>query len=291
MPMPTAPSWPIRPVWHPTPRPWWSGCVRCWRRPCRSRRPGPRDWAHWAGPRASPAWLWCCWTAVSPSRKPDRRQGPRGRPDPRRRARPEDVSTLGGDQVEGRRAVLELLSVGRRPVRRILLAEDQDPSPQLDRIEELAARMRIPVETVPRARLDAQARTEHPGRAGPGCSGRAGAPRGPLRADPGHRTLRIGGGRHHRPAQPGRPAAQRGVRRGHRRGPAPAPLGPPVTHGGQDGGRRPRAPALCRRGRHPRRPGHHARTRGVVHRPGRRGGPVALRASARCRPGGAGRGQ
>jgi 23S rRNA (guanosine2251-2'-O)-methyltransferase len=69
---------------------------------------------------------------------------------------------LGGDQVEGRQAVLELLSVGRRTVRQILLAEDQDPSTQLDRIEELAARMRVPVETVPRARLDAQARTESP---------------------------------------------------------------------------------------------------------------------------------
>jgi 23S rRNA (guanosine2251-2'-O)-methyltransferase len=58
--------------------------------------------------------------------------------------------------------VLELLTVGRRTVRKILLAEDQDPSPQLDRIEELAARMRVPVETVPRARLDTQARTESP---------------------------------------------------------------------------------------------------------------------------------
>jgi 23S rRNA (guanosine2251-2'-O)-methyltransferase len=64
--------------------------------------------------------------------------------------------------VEGRRAVLELLTVGRRPVKRILLAEDQDPSPQLDRIEELAGRLRVPVETVPRARLDTTARTESP---------------------------------------------------------------------------------------------------------------------------------
>lgn len=80
--------------------------------------------------------------------RPDRRPGPR--------------SELGGDQVEGRQAVLELLSVGRRTVRRIMLAEDQDPSPQLDRIEELAGRMRVPVETVPRARLDSQARTESP---------------------------------------------------------------------------------------------------------------------------------
>ena len=72
------------------------------------------------------------------------------------------MSVLGGDQVEGRRAVLELLSTGRRTVRRVVLAEDQDPSPQLDRIEELAARLRVPVDTVPRSRLDTQARTESP---------------------------------------------------------------------------------------------------------------------------------
>jgi len=58
--------------------------------------------------------------------------------------------------------VLELLEVGRRTVRRVLLAEDQDPSPQLDRIEELAARLRVPVEVVPRTRLLTQARTESP---------------------------------------------------------------------------------------------------------------------------------
>ncbi len=51
--------------------------------------------------------------------------------------------------------MLELLTVGRRTVRRIMVVEDQDPSPQLDRIEELAGRMRVPVETVPRSRLDA----------------------------------------------------------------------------------------------------------------------------------------
>ena len=95
------------------------------------------------------------------------RGGSRGGGDGAQRGRPRrpddrEPSELGGDQVEGRRAVLELLSVGRRTVRQILLAEDQDPSPQLDRIEELAAKLRIPVETVPRHRLDAQARTEAP---------------------------------------------------------------------------------------------------------------------------------
>jgi 23S rRNA (guanosine2251-2'-O)-methyltransferase len=92
------------------------------------------------------------------STRPDRSGRP---PRPERRDHREQ-SELGGDQVEGRRAVLELLSVGRRTVRKVFLVEDQDPSAQLDRIEELAARMRVPVETVPRARLDTQARTESP---------------------------------------------------------------------------------------------------------------------------------
>jgi 23S rRNA (guanosine2251-2'-O)-methyltransferase len=69
---------------------------------------------------------------------------------------------LGGDQVEGRRAVRELLAAGRRPVRRLWLAEGLDPSPQLDQIEALAVRRHVRVETVPRSRLEAEARTDAP---------------------------------------------------------------------------------------------------------------------------------
>lgn len=58
--------------------------------------------------------------------------------------------------------MLELLSAGRRRVRRVRIAEGQDPSPQLDEIERLAGRRRVPLETVPRARLDAEARTFAP---------------------------------------------------------------------------------------------------------------------------------
>ena len=96
---------------------------------------------------------------MTPPRGGDRRSGAPVRPAPRRRP---PLSELGGDAVEGRRAVLELLSVGRRTVRKVLMAQDQDPSPLLDQIEELAARMRVPVESVPRHRLDAEARTEAP---------------------------------------------------------------------------------------------------------------------------------
>ncbi len=84
------------------------------------------------------------------------------RHDRRRQSSGPPLGELGGDQVEGRRAVLELLATNRRSVRRVLMAEDQDPSPQLDHIEELAAQHRVPVETVPRGRLDAQARTDAP---------------------------------------------------------------------------------------------------------------------------------
>lgn len=56
----------------------------------------------------------------------------------------------------------ELLAAGRRPVRRLWLADGLDPSPQLDEIEALAARARVRVTTVPRARLDAEARTDAP---------------------------------------------------------------------------------------------------------------------------------
>jgi 23S rRNA (guanosine2251-2'-O)-methyltransferase len=95
----------------------------------------------------------------SPNRAPRPGRGAdQGRPSGRPGSRL--TSELGGDQVEGRQAVLELLTVGRRPVRTVFMAADQDPSPQLDRIEEMASKRRVPVQTVPRARLDTQARTE-----------------------------------------------------------------------------------------------------------------------------------
>jgi len=80
----------------------------------------------------------------------------------RRSGRRSASGELGGDQVEGRRAVLELLAAGRRPVRRLLMADGLDPSSQLDEIEALAYRRRVRIETVGRARLDNEARTEAP---------------------------------------------------------------------------------------------------------------------------------
>jgi 23S rRNA (guanosine2251-2'-O)-methyltransferase len=75
---------------------------------------------------------------------------------------PRGRGDLGGDQVEGRRAVRELLRAGRRPVRRLVLTADAAPHPLLDEILDLAATARVRVERVPAGRLEALARTEAP---------------------------------------------------------------------------------------------------------------------------------
>lgn len=67
---------------------------------------------------------------------------------------------IGGDQVEGRRAVLELLRAKRRTVKKIFVGEGQDASDVLDAIEFEAQRQRIPVNLVSMTRLDREAKTE-----------------------------------------------------------------------------------------------------------------------------------
>ncbi|HEY3832170.1 MAG TPA: 23S rRNA (guanosine(2251)-2'-O)-methyltransferase RlmB [Acidimicrobiia bacterium] len=66
-------------------------------------------------------------------------------------------SELGGDQVEGRRAVRELLAAGTRAVRTVTIADSMERSDLLDEIIELAgARLRH----APAAKVAALARTE-----------------------------------------------------------------------------------------------------------------------------------
>ena len=102
-----------------------------------------------------------------PSRRPGSRSVASG--SPRRGAPPRAAvgrprgdrgDGLGGEQVEGRHAVLELLRAQRRPVQRVLLADAQDPSDILDEIEREARRQHVPVQVVSMARLDREARTE-----------------------------------------------------------------------------------------------------------------------------------
>jgi len=100
-------------------------------------------------------------------RPPEPRKGAPKNPRPRSsssrgtevplRAAPEG---LGGEQVEGRQAVLELLLARRRNVRKIYMADALESAAILDQIEEEARRQRVPVQLVSRARLDRDARTE-----------------------------------------------------------------------------------------------------------------------------------
>ncbi|HEV3186974.1 MAG TPA: 23S rRNA (guanosine(2251)-2'-O)-methyltransferase RlmB [Acidimicrobiales bacterium] len=77
-----------------------------------------------------------------------------------RRAPSRDRDGLGGDQVEGRHAVLELLRAKRRRVNKIFMAEAQDASDVLDAIEFEAQRQRVPVQMISMTRLDREAKTE-----------------------------------------------------------------------------------------------------------------------------------
>jgi 23S rRNA (guanosine2251-2'-O)-methyltransferase len=77
-----------------------------------------------------------------------------------RRAPSRDRDGLGGDQVEGRHAVLELLRAKRRTVKKIFMAEAQDASDVLDAIEFEAQRQRVPVHMISMTRLDREAKTE-----------------------------------------------------------------------------------------------------------------------------------
>jgi 23S rRNA (guanosine2251-2'-O)-methyltransferase len=69
---------------------------------------------------------------------------------------------LGGDQVEGRQAVRELLLAGRRRVREVWMVDEGDNAPVLADIRELAAGQRVSVLPVSKGRFAAQARCEAP---------------------------------------------------------------------------------------------------------------------------------
>ncbi len=67
---------------------------------------------------------------------------------------------LGGDHVEGRHAVRELLLAGRRRVRDVTMIDDLDPAEILTDIVELARDVKVPVHSVSRRRFDSVALTE-----------------------------------------------------------------------------------------------------------------------------------
>src|SRR5688500_15619484 len=85
------------------------------------------------------------------------------RPTPPPRKKQFDPRNLGGEQVEGRQAVRELLRAGKRRVRELWVAEGIDEgTPVVAEILDLARDARIVVKRVGRQRLDAEARSEAP---------------------------------------------------------------------------------------------------------------------------------
>ena len=89
------------------------------------------------------------------------RRPTRGRSAPVRRPRT-DPGHAGGEQVEGRRAVRELLAAERRRVREVWVSEDAERSPMLEEIAHLATAAGVPLRRVGRGRLHAQARSDAP---------------------------------------------------------------------------------------------------------------------------------
>jgi 23S rRNA (guanosine2251-2'-O)-methyltransferase len=88
------------------------------------------------------------------------RGGSHGAPD-RSRGRDRAGRGLGGEQVEGRQAVRELLVAGRRKVHELIVSAPEGRQ-RADELEQLAAELGVPVRQVSRTKFDADARTEAP---------------------------------------------------------------------------------------------------------------------------------
>jgi 23S rRNA (guanosine2251-2'-O)-methyltransferase len=70
--------------------------------------------------------------------------------------------TVGGEQVEGRQAVRELLRAGRRRVHQLAVADGREDSGSLAEILDLARAAGVPLRRLPREQLARLARTEAP---------------------------------------------------------------------------------------------------------------------------------
>lgn len=90
---------------------------------------------------------------------PQRRGGRGGDSSRGRQNRSTKPKGLGGDQIEGRQAVRELLLAGNRRISEILMIEDMDAADILDDISELAFELKVPFRPINRKRMDQEALT------------------------------------------------------------------------------------------------------------------------------------
>ncbi len=97
-----------------------------------------------------------------PGRDPRSRGGGQRGSTPVRGRSTEPPKGLGGDQVEGRHAVRELLLAGTRRTREVVLATEMDSAPILDDIIDLADEARVSIRELSRVRFESMARTDAP---------------------------------------------------------------------------------------------------------------------------------
>ncbi len=93
-------------------------------------------------------------------RQPRRRDGQRGTTPIRQFDEESRRSSLGGDQVEGRHAVRELLMAGTRRTREVILAGDLDAAPILDDIIDLADEQKVTLREIARSKFESMTRTD-----------------------------------------------------------------------------------------------------------------------------------
>lgn len=84
---------------------------------------------------------------------------PNARP-PRAGAKAKSDRGLGGEQVEGRQSVRELLLAGRRKALEVVFSSGLDDAPILDDIIDLADENKVPMREISRGKFDALTRTE-----------------------------------------------------------------------------------------------------------------------------------
>jgi 23S rRNA (guanosine2251-2'-O)-methyltransferase len=98
---------------------------------------------------------------VTPARRPpERRRSPANNPRRWPSAGAEGTGSLGGEQIEGRNAVRELLFAERRRTFELWLQEGLDNAPVLDEITELAREARVPVRQVGAYQIDDLAKSQ-----------------------------------------------------------------------------------------------------------------------------------
>ena len=217
---------------------------------------------------------------------PPRGRGQRGST-PIRRDVAARARALGGEQVEGRQSVRELLLAGTRRTREVVLASDLDPAPIIDDIIDLADENKVRIREVGRNKFESMARTDAP----QGVMAFA----APLREHEldelvsrdaeGQQAVLAAGRRRHRSGQPRCVAAHRRVRGRHRRRAPSSPRRARDADGDQIGCRRDRASAHGDRARHGRCAHGAVQARRVDRGSRRRGLDIAVRSHARQRGG------